>query len=87
MTDRMKSFDKIIWGKVFKSGPSKICGRQPFKKFEKGIVCLGRPYPFKFFKGCLPQILFGSLLSTLSYLFYNHDQSYQIRVNLLSANK
>ena len=30
-----------IWDKVFKFGPSKICGR---------------PYPFKFFKGCLPQI-------------------------------
>ena len=23
-----------IWGKVFKNGPSKICGRQPLKKFE-----------------------------------------------------
>ena len=28
------------WDKVFKSGLSKFCGRQP--------------YPFKFFKGCLP---------------------------------
>ena len=24
----------IIWDKVFKSEPSKICGRQPLKKFE-----------------------------------------------------
>ena len=29
------------------------------------MVCLGRPYHFKFFKGCLPQILLGPFLSTL----------------------
>ena len=23
-----------IWGKVFKSGPSKICGRQPLKNLR-----------------------------------------------------
>ena len=42
--------------KVFKNGPSKICGRQPLKKL-KG-----------FFKGCLPQILLGPFLNTLSQL-------------------
>ena len=26
----------LIWDKVFKSGPSKVCGRQPFKNL-KGI--------------------------------------------------
>ena len=26
------------------------------------MVCLNRPYPFKFFKGYLPQILLGPLL-------------------------
>ena len=31
-------------------------GRQPFKNLSD-IICLGRPYLFKFFKGCLPQIL------------------------------
>ena len=44
--------------KVFKDGSSKICERQP----------LSRPYPFKFFKGCLPQILIGPFLNTLSYI-------------------
>ena len=29
------------------------------------MVCLARPYPFKFFKGCRPQILLGPLLNTL----------------------
>ena len=32
------------------------------------MVGLGRPYRFKFFKGCLPQILFGSFLNTLAQL-------------------
>ena len=35
------------------------------------MVCSGRPYPFKFFKGCLPQILLGSLLNSLSRLYFN----------------
>ena len=28
---------------------------------------LGRPYHFKFFKGCLPQILLGPFLNTLTH--------------------
>ena len=37
------------------------------------MVCLGRLYPFKYFKGCqktasLPQILLGPLLNALSHL-------------------
>ena len=57
------------WDKVFKNGPSKICGRQP-------LVCLSRPYPFKIFKGCLPQILLGPLLNILTQIsstgFYHY---------------
>ena len=30
--------------------------------------CLSRPYPFKFFKGCLSQILLGPFLNTLSQI-------------------
>ena len=45
----------VIWDRVFKNGPSKIC--------------LNRSYYFKFFKGSLPQILFGPFLNTLSYLW------------------
>ena len=29
------------------------------------MFCLGRPYRFKFFNGCLPQILLGPFLNTL----------------------
>ena len=38
------------------------------KKFEGIIVCLRRPYHFKTFKGCLPQISIGPFLNTLSHL-------------------
>ena len=34
-----KRSSKLIWDKVFKKGPSKICGRQPLKNF-KNLVCL-----------------------------------------------
>ena len=47
------------WEKVFKNGPSKICGRQPLKHLS---------LPFKFFKGSLSQILLGPFLNTLSQM-------------------
>ena len=28
-----------------------------------------RPYPFKFFEGCLPQILLGLFLNTLPHMY------------------
>ena len=57
-------FFSNIWDKVFKNGPSKICGRQPLKN-SKGYGLL-----IKFFKGCLPQILLGPFLNTLSYILF-----------------
>ena len=33
------------------------------------MVCLSKPYPFKSFKGCLPQISLGPFLNTLSLAF------------------
>ena len=51
----------IIWDEVFKSGPSKICGGQPLKSLKgydlRKQIISSRPYLFKVFKGCLPQIL------------------------------
>ena len=50
--------------KVFKNGPSKICGRQP----SKNLKWYGLPNHFKFFKGSLPQILLGPFLNTLTHI-------------------
>ena len=55
------------WNKVFKNGPSKICGMQPLKMLKwygllKRIISLH----FKLFKACIPQILLGQFLNNLS---------------------
>ena len=45
--------------------------RNAFKIYQKTlerICCLGRPYHFRFFKGCLAQILLGPFLNTLTHL-------------------
>ena len=34
---------KYIWDKVFKSGPRKICGRQPLKYFSWTILEYSEP--------------------------------------------
>ena len=62
-----KEEGKVIWDKVFRNGPSKICERQTLKNL-KGYGRLSRPYTFKFCKGCLPQILLGQFLNTLSHI-------------------
>ena len=41
-----------------------------FKKFERVWSALGRSYTFISFKGCLPQILLGPFLNTLTHIFY-----------------
>ena len=38
------------------------------------MVCLGRPYPFKSFKGCLPQNLLSPLSNTLSHMTVFQDK-------------
>ena len=52
----------------FYARQSKFCVRQSLKNF-KDIVNLRRLYPFKFFKGCLPQNLHSPLLNTLPYMY------------------
>ena len=49
--------DPVKWVKVFKNGPSKICGR---------FVCPSRPHHSRFFKVYLPQVLLGPFLNTLT---------------------
>ena len=61
--------DNFKWDKVFKNGTSNFCGRQPLKIW-RDMVCLNTPYPIKFFKGCLPQVLLGLSLNTLSHFFF-----------------
>ena len=55
-----------IWDRVFKNGQSKICGRQALKNL-KGYDLLKQSITLQLFKGCLPQILLGPFLNTLSH--------------------
>ena len=51
------------------------------------MVCLGRPYHFKFFKGCFPQILIGPFLNNLSHMedsITRHYYAFQINSIILS---
>ena len=32
------------------------------------VICVSRAYHFKFFKGCLPQILLGTFLNILTHM-------------------
>ena len=72
---------KNKWVKVFKNEPSKICGRQPLKSYLKLTI-----YHFNLFRGCLPQILLGPFLNTLTqlwgyevfkvYVYYKYNDIY-----------
>ena len=42
------------------------------------MVYLSRPYYFKFFKGCLPQILLSPLLNNLSYMLNKYRNKCQL---------
>ena len=46
-------------------------GKGLFVRLNKSNICLGRPYLFKFFKDCLPQILLGLYLNTLPHITFN----------------
>ena len=48
------------------------------------MVCLSRPYPLKFFKSCLPQILLSPFLNTLSHTIVK--DSYQTFCSLTLRN-
>ena len=47
------------------------------------MVCLSRPYPFKIFKGSLPQILLGQFLNTLSHIIF---QDTDLAINPFSTS-
>ena len=44
----MYIYVRVIWVKVFKIGPIKVCRRQPLKNLWSDMICLSRPYHFKF---------------------------------------
>ena len=69
------------WVKSFKNGPSEICGRQTLKN----LVCIADHITSNFLKGCLPQMLLGPFLNTLTQnilppdLFVKNENNCQIK--------
>ena len=53
-------------GQIIQEWAKKNLWKTAFKKFEK--VWSAQAYSFKFFKGCLPHILLGPFLNTLSHI-------------------
>ena len=51
------------------------------------MVCLNRTYHFKFFKGCLPQILLGIFLNTFSHLFLRCQKKLSARTTFMNEVK
>ena len=73
----LTNLNSYKWDKVFKSGPGKICGRQPLKNL-KG---------YKFFKGCLPQILLGPLLNTWTHALTRSISSFRDSTGIYKSNR
>ena len=61
--------DIFNWVKIFKNGPSKIFGRQPLNNL-KWYGLPKQTISLQIFKGCLPQVLLGLFLNTLTQLFF-----------------
>ena len=62
--------------------------KKAFKKFEGVWSALTRPYSFRYFKGCLPQILLG-FLNTLSQKIYHtvFPENYAMKIILVNVQE
>ena len=63
-----REFFEICGTKYSRMDQVKFVEDSPWK-FEGVWSARNRPCTFKFFKGCLPQFLFGLFLNTLSHIF------------------
>ena len=73
------------WDKVFKNGPSEICGRQPLKNF-KGYSLLKQTITLQIFKGCIPKIILGPFLNTLSQMMKVWQNSFYFSLQWKKIN-
>ena len=69
----IRFLDSQIWDKIFKNGPSKICGRQPLKNFtwlillENFVAYILRFYNRSFFSKLLFQFKFEVSFPVLKF--------------------
>ena len=62
------NYINIIWNKVYKNGPSEICGRQSLKNL-KPYGLFKQTISLQIFKGWLSQILLELFLNALSHKY------------------
>ena len=75
-----------ICDKVFKMDQMKFF-EESFQKLWSDMVCLSRPYHFKYFKGCLPQISLGHCWILCPFYFLFSWANGSILLVLLAASK
>ena len=63
----LKSFKRLHGTKPSRMNQAKFV-EYILSKIWRDMIWFSRQYPFKFFKSCLPHILFGSFLNTLSHM-------------------
>ena len=61
------------FGKKYSRMDQVIFVEDSLSNIWRDMVCESRPYPFKFLKGCLPQIVLGPFLNTWSRFDYGKD--------------
>ena len=70
-----------IWGNILKNGLSRIYGRQLLKNL-KWYGLFKQTISLQIFKGCLPQILLGRFLNTLSHLLHTYVYILEIKLSM-----
>ena len=59
--------------------------KDSLQKIWSDMVCWGRPYHFKFFRGCLPQISLGPSWNTLTHMKYL-SLSFKLYIQIIRGN-
>ena len=69
----IKIFDVNVYAKVITIWGQSIQEWVKWNLWKTAfLVCLIRPYHFRFFKGCLPQLSLGPFWNTLSHIYCEH---------------
>ena len=71
---KISAVPDYIWVKVFKNGPSRICGRQTLKNLNGYDLPKRYHFSSNFFKGCLQQSLLDLFLNTLSRFIWTFSE-------------
>ena len=75
-----------IYGTKYSSMDQVNFVKDNLQKILKDMAYLSRPYPFQFFKGCLPQIWLSPFLNTLSNICFSRLATDSLHLSTASSN-